>query len=54
MKSIKKYITNGIQEDINIKSDLELHFYIEFLLEESFKYNICTIIKRKKIYNKNR
>lgn len=50
MKSIKKYITNRIQEDINIESDLELHFYIEFLLEESFKYSYFTILEKHSSY----
>ena len=49
MKLITKYISNKIQEDIgiafeNIESDLELHFYVEFLLEESFKYSYFTDI----------
>ena len=50
MKSIKKYITNRIQEDINIESDLELHFYIEFLLEESFKYSYFIILEKHSSY----
>lgn len=55
MKSITKYITNRIQEDIgitfeNIVSDLELHFYVEFLLEESFKYSYFTILEKHSSY----
>ena len=55
MKSITKYIANRIQEDIgiafeNIESDLELHFYVEFLLEESFKYSYFTILEKHSSY----
>lgn len=50
MKSITKYIANRIQEDIDIESDLELHFYVEFLLEESFKYSYFTIIEKHSSY----
>jgi len=50
MKSIKKYIANRIQEDIHIENDLELHFYVEFLLEESFKYSYFTILEKHSSY----
>ena len=50
MKSITKYISNRIQEDTNIESDLELHFYIEFLLEESFKYSYFIILEKHSSY----
>ena len=50
MKSIKKYITNRIQENINIDNELELHFYVEFLLEESFKYSYFTILEKHSSY----
>lgn len=50
MKSITKYISNRIQEDTNIESDLELHFYVEFLLEESFKYSYFNILEKHSSY----
>ena len=43
MKSITKYIANRVQEAINIESDLELHFYVEFLLEESFFFRFSSL-----------
>ena len=48
MKSITKYIANRVQEAINIESDLELHFYVEFLLE----FNKC-IKKKKNVISSN-
>ena len=52
MKSLRKYITNQVKESsiINIDNELALHFYIEFLMNESFKYSYFEILEKHSSY----
>lgn len=48
MIEIKKYIHNKINklQNININNELELHFYSEFVLNESFKHSYFNIYEK--------
>lgn len=48
MITLKKYINKFINENykININNELELHFYTEFILNESFKYSYFNILEK--------
>lgn len=50
MINLKKYITNQIKENYIIENELELHFYIEGLLHESFKYSYFKILETHSSY----
>ena len=52
MIKLQKYINNKIQEhnEININNELELHFYLEFILNESLKYSCFNIFEKNGSY----
>lgn len=48
MISLKTYITNFINENfqVDINNEIELHFYSEFIVNESFKYSYFNIFEK--------
>lgn len=52
MKQLTEYIFNKVQEStkLNIQNELELHFYSEFVLNESFRYSYFEIFERNGSY----
>lgn len=52
MKHLTEYIFNKVQEStkLNIQNELELHFYSEFVLNESFRHSYFEIFERNGSY----
>ena len=52
MKTLTEYIFNKVQEStkLNIQNELELHFYSEFILNESIKYSYFNILEKNGSY----
>ena len=52
MKSLTEYIFNEFKDStkLNIKNELELHFYSEFILNESIKYSYFNIFEKNGSY----
>ena len=52
MKSLTEYIFNEFKDStkLNIQNELELHFYSEFILNESIKYSYFNIFEKNGSY----
>lgn len=46
MISLQKYISSVLETNITINSELEKHFYCEFVLQESFKFSYFNILEK--------
>ena len=46
MISLQKYISSELETNITINSELEQHFYCEFVLQESFKFSYFNILEK--------
>ena len=46
MISLQKYISSELETNIIINSELEQHFYCEFVLQESFKFSYFNILEK--------
>ena len=46
MISLQKYISSVLETNITINSELEQHFYCEFVLQESFKFSYFNILEK--------
>ena len=46
MIELKRYITNNTSKNIMIENELELHFYVEYVLGESFDYSYFNIFEK--------
>ena len=46
MISLQKYISSELETNITINSELEKHFYCEFVLHESFKFSYFNILEK--------